>query len=58
MKNSFLIGDGRIGTTLSETMISGNAAQMLHSIGAFSRETLDSGEWLLPWMRVAGLRFS
>lgn len=58
VKNSFLIEGGRPGAALSETMISGNVAQMLRDVAAVSRERLDSGGECLPWLRVPGLHFS
>lgn len=58
VKNSFLIEDGRIGAPLAETMISGNVAQMLRDLREASAERIDTGEWLLPWLRVGGLHFS
>ena len=58
VKNSFLIEDGRIGAPLAETMISGNVATMLRELREASAERIDTGEWLLPWLRVAGLHFS
>jgi len=58
IKNSFLIDSGRLGSALSETMISGNVAQMLRDVAAVSRERLDSGGECLPWVRVTGLHFS
>jgi PmbA protein len=58
VKNSFRIDAGRIGTALAETMISGNVAQMLRDVQAVSSERIDSGDWLLPWLRIDGLHFS
>lgn len=58
IKNSFAIVDGNVGGALSETMISGNIAQMLRDVAAVSRERIDTGSWLLPWLQVAGLHFS
>ncbi|MDT7835744.1 metallopeptidase TldD-related protein [Aquabacterium sp. OR-4] len=58
IKNSWVLRDGQVGAALSETMISGNMAQMLHAVSAVSRETLDTGAWCLPWLRVDGLHFS
>jgi PmbA protein len=58
IKNSFAIDDGTIGSALSETMISGNVAQMLRDIVAVSRERLDTGAFRLPWLRIANLHFS
>jgi PmbA protein len=58
IKNSFLIDGGEVGTALSETMISGNMAQMLQDVVAVSREALDSDGWRLPWLRIGNLHFS
>lgn len=58
IKNSFLVEGGEVGPALSEVMISGNIARMLHDITAVSRERLDTGELLLPWLRIGGLHFS
>ena len=58
IKNSFLIDGGIVGTALSEVMISGNMARMLRDVIAVSRERLDTGALLLPWLRVGGLHFS
>jgi len=58
IKNSFLIEDGQRGPALSEVMVSGNMAQMLRDVVAVSRERLDTGDALLPWVRVSGLHFS
>ena len=58
IKNSFLIEGGRVGAALSEVMISGNMAQMLRDVVAVSAERRDTGDTLLPWVRIAGLHFS
>lgn len=58
IKNSFRVDRGRVGGALSETMISGNIAQMLHDVAAVSAERIDSGDWLLPWLRIRSLHFS
>ena len=58
IKNSFAIADGKVGTALSEVMISGNVAQMLRDIVAISRDRLDTGAFRLPWLRIANLHFS
>lgn len=58
IKNSFAIRDGEVGHALSETMISGNVAQMLRDVSAVSTERIDVGTWVLPWLRVEGLHFS
>jgi len=58
IKNSFLIEGGEVGTALSEVMVSGNMAQMLRDVVAVSTERQDTGDTLLPWLRIAGLHFS
>lgn len=58
VKNSFGIADGEPTGALSEVMISGNVAQMLRDVAAVSRERIDTGALLLPWLRIANLHFS
>ena len=58
IKNSFLIEGGQVGAALSEVMITGNMAQMLRDVVAVSAERQDTGDTLLPWLRIAGLHFS
>lgn len=58
IKNSFAIRDGEVGHALSETMISGNVAQMLRDVSAVSAERIDTGSEVLPWLRVDRLHFS
>jgi len=58
IKNSFLIEGGKVGPALSEVMIAGNIARVLRDVVGVSRERIDSGEWVLPWVRVVGACFS
>ncbi len=58
IKNSFAIEGGAIGPALSETMIAGNMARMLRDIVAVSRERIDQGSLVLPWIRISNLHFS
>jgi PmbA protein len=58
IKSAFAIDGGNVGHALSETMISGNVARMLKEVAAVSRERLDTGAWLLPWVKIGGLHFS
>jgi PmbA protein len=39
-------------------MIAGNVARMLKDVVAVSRERLDTGAFVLPWVRISGLHFS
>lgn len=58
IKNSFLLENGQRTKALSETMITGNVAQMLKDIAAISQEVSDFGGYQLPWLKITGLRFS
>ncbi len=58
IKNGFLLSGGARGPALAESMVAGNMGRMLLDITAISRERLDTGAWLLPWVRVSGLHFS
>ena len=57
-KNSFLIENGKITTPVSETMISGNLAQMLKNITDISKETAEDGSCVLPWVAFDGVTVS
>ncbi|MCL2513577.1 MAG: TldD/PmbA family protein [Oscillospiraceae bacterium] len=57
-KNSFLIEDGRVASALSETMISGNLADMLKNISDVSEETVCDGSGVIPWVAVDGITVS
>ncbi len=57
-KNSFLIENGKIGPALSETMISGNMADMLNCLRAISREQVADGMSVLPYMAFDGITIS
>lgn len=58
IKNSFSLEGGALGPALSETMISGNVARMLHEVLDVSSERIDSGALRAPWLRIGGLHFS
>ena len=57
-KNSFLLKDGRVTDAVSETMISGNLADMLNNIVAISRETVSTGSYVLPYIAFGGITVS
>ena len=57
-KNSFLIENGKIGPALSETMISGNMADMLLHLRAISSEQVADGMSVLPYMAFDGITIS
>lgn len=56
-KNAFRIVDGEITEAVSETMISGNLADMLKNIVAISKE-YSTGYELLPWIAADGIVIS
>jgi len=49
-KNSYYIEKGEIKYPLSETMISGNLHELFNNIKDISRERVDFGMAILPWM--------
>jgi PmbA protein len=57
-KNSYLIKEGEIAQALTETMVSGNFADMLRNITAVSLERVDYGYAVLPWVAVSGVTIS
>ena len=57
-KNSFLIENGKIGPALSETMISGNLADMLMRVRDISGEQVADGMSVLPYMAFDGITIS
>jgi len=57
-KNSFLIENGKVTTALTETMVSGNIADMLHSVVGVSSETQEDGESSVPYVAFGGVTIS
>lgn len=57
-KNSYLIEDGKIARPVSETMIAGNLASFFESIRAVSKERVDYGSGILPWVLGSGVHIS
>ncbi len=57
-KNSYLIEGGEIKYPLSESMISGNFAELLMNITAVSRERINFGNAILPWISASGVTVS
>lgn len=57
-KNGFMIENGKITHALSETMISGNLAEMLNNLVAISKETLVDGSVVAPYMAFDGITVS
>lgn len=57
-KNSFLIEDGRIVCPISETMISGNFADMVNHISGISSDVLCDGGGAIPYVAFDGVTVS
>ncbi len=57
-KNSYYIEDGEIKYPVSETMVSGNFAEMVKNITAVSSERVDFGYAILPYVSVSGVTIS
>jgi PmbA protein len=57
-KNSYYIEGGMVRYPLSETMVSGNMASLLHNVVAISAERADFGSGVYPWVRVSGIGVS
>ncbi len=57
-KNSYYIEDGKIRYPLSETMLSGNLAELLKNIRHISRERINFGWSMLPWIQITDVTIS
>lgn len=57
-KNSYYIENGKIKHPVIETMISGNIAQMFMNIRDVSKENINFGDAILPWVSFDGLTIS
>jgi PmbA protein len=57
-KNSYYVADGEVKHPISETMVSGNLAEVLLNIDAISSERADFGHAIYPWVRTTGIGVS
>ena len=57
-KNSYYIENGEIKHPISETMVSGNICKMLHNIKDISKETINFGYCIYPWIQCSGITIS
>jgi PmbA protein len=57
-KNSFLIENGRITRPVNESMISGNIFDLFKNITGISKESVNFGTDIYPWVRAAKLVIS
>lgn len=57
-KNSYYVKDGRVQFPIRETTVSGNLVDLLESVDAVSRERLNFGGSILPWVKATGITVS
>jgi len=57
-KNSFLIEDGEIKYPVSEVMISGNLADLFKNINEISKEQINFGSSIYPYLHTSGVTIS
>lgn len=57
-KNSYYIEDGKIKYPISDTMILGNLIDMLNNIKAISKEQIDNGYIISPYVQLGGIHIS
>jgi PmbA protein len=57
-KNSYFIEGGKIAYPVSETMVSGNLCSALRDIQGISRERVDFGSSVYPWVKMGGITIS
>ncbi|MDP2866118.1 MAG: metallopeptidase TldD-related protein [Elusimicrobiota bacterium] len=57
-KNSFYIENGKIRFPVSETMISGNIPKMFMNIKCISKERVNLGDAIYPWIHFPGVTIS
>lgn len=53
-KNSYLIEGGQVRYPVSETMVSGNFAELVRNVRAVSSERVSFGHNIFPWVMVSG----
>jgi PmbA protein len=57
-KNSYYVENGVVKFPISETMISGNICDMMNNIVDISKERIDYGDCIYPWVQFDGLIIS
>jgi PmbA protein len=57
-KNSYLIENGKITRPVGETMIAGNLGELFRDIRAVSREKINYGSWVMPWILSGNITIS
>ena len=57
-KNSYYIENGKIMYPVTETMVSGNLADLFKNIEEVSSERIDYGLTILPYIHASGVTIS
>lgn len=57
-KNSYYVKDGKIQYPIKETMISGNLFEMFQNIKGVSKERINNGQTLMPYMQFGNATIS
>ena len=57
-KNSYLIENGQVTRPVGETMIAGNLGNLFNDIRAISREEINYGSAIMPWILSGGITIS
>jgi len=57
-KNSFYVEGGKIRYAITETMITSNLKDMFNNIEEISKETLNTGDSIAPWMKIKDVTIS
>ena len=57
-KNSYYIENGEIKYPVSETMVAGNLKEMLKAVSGISKERVNNGTSVTPWIAFSGVTIS
>jgi len=57
-KNSYYIENGEIKYPVNETMIAGNLLKLFNNVNGISDQTLNTGNYKMPWLSCAGVTIS
>ena len=57
-KNSYYIENGKVRFPLIETMVSGNIVDVFRNVKGVSKERVDFGSDVIPWVRASGVTVS
>jgi len=57
-KNSFYIENGKVQYPISETMVSGNIVDMFQKVKHLSKEEVNFGDEIFPWIQFEGITVS